>query len=67
MPGWCNQFKHPTIDLGSDYDLTVYEFEPCIRLCAPGAEHAWDFSHLLSAPPPTVNAFSLSLTIINKL
>ena len=35
--------KHLTLDFGSSHDLTVHELEPGIRLCAVGAEPAWDF------------------------
>ena len=38
---WVAQLvKHPTHDFGSGHDLTVPEFEPCIRLCADSAEPA---------------------------
>ena len=37
----------PTLDFGSSHDLTVHEFEPCIRLYTASMEPAWDS---LSAP-----------------
>ena len=41
--GWVAQLvQHRTLDFGSDYDLTVRGFEPCIGLWAGSAELAWD-------------------------
>ena len=61
--------KRPTLDLGSDHDLTVCEFEPHIRLCSDGAEPAWDSVSPSLYPSPTcarLLALSPSLKI-NKL
>ena len=41
-PGWLRRLTGPTLDLGSGHDFTVREFEPCVGLCADGAEPAWD-------------------------
>ena len=55
--------KRPTLDLGSGHDLTVCEFEPCIRLCADGAGSLLGIlSLLLSGPPLLVHSLSLSLS-----
>ena len=35
-------WKHPTLDLGSGHDLTVFEFESHVGLCVDGVEPAWD-------------------------
>ena len=44
--------KHPTIDFSSGHDLTVFEIEPCIKLCADNVEPAWDsLFPSLSVPP----------------
>ena len=49
-PGWLSRLSD---DLGAGHDLTVWEFEPRIGLCADSAEPAWDsLSPSLSAPPP---------------
>ena len=32
--------KHPTLDLGSGYDLTVRGFKPHVSLCADNTEPA---------------------------
>ena len=38
---WVAQsVKCPTLDFGSGHDLTVHEFQPCIRLCVDGVESA---------------------------
>ena len=48
---WVAQsVKHPTLGLGLGHDLTVHEFEPCIKLQAASAEPAWDSLSPLSAP-----------------
>ena len=39
-----------TLDLGSSHDLTVWEIEPRVELCADSMEPAWD-------------SFSLSLSL----
>ena len=46
--------KPPNLDFGSDHDLMVHEFEPCIEVCVNGTESAWDSLSLpsLSAPAP---------------
>ena len=59
--GVAQLVKCPTLDFGSDHDLTFCEFEPPIGLCADSAEPAWDslsFSLCLSLPP----SLSLSLS-----
>ena len=51
--GVAQLVKCPTLDFGSDHDLTVCEFEPRIGLCADSAEPAWDYLSLpLSLPLP---------------
>ena len=52
--------KHPILDLTSGHDLMVHEIEPLVRLCADGAEPAWDS---LSAPLCPLSVLSLSLKI----
>ena len=52
--------KHPTLDFSSGHDLTVSEFNPCIRPHADSVEPASDS---LSAPPPLMLALSLSLSL----
>ena len=49
--------KRPTRDFGSGHGLTVRGFEPHIRLCADGAELAWD-----SLSFPLSLSLSLSLS-----
>ena len=51
MGAWVDQLvKHLTF--GSGHDLTIYEFEPHIRLCTHSMETAWDsLSPSLSALP----------------
>ena len=45
---WVAQLvKCLTLDFGSDHDLMVREFKPCIWLCADDVEPSWD-----SIPPP---------------
>ena len=54
--------KHPTFDVSLGYDLTVCEFEPCVRLCADSGEPAWDsVSPSLCFLTTCSLAFSLSL------
>ena len=61
------------LDFSSGHDLTVYEMEPRIRLCADSAEPAWDsLPPSLSAPPLLTCACMRSLALslsqkINKL
>ena len=51
---WVAQsVKHPTLNLGSGGDLMVCEFEPHVKLCADGAEPAWDSLSLFLCPSPT--------------
>ena len=56
--------RHLTLDFGSAHDLTLGEFEPCIRLFADSAKLAWD-SLSLSLPLP--HSYSVSISKINKL
>ena len=49
--------EHLTLDFGSRHDLTVYEFEPRVGLCADSAEPAWD-----PLPLPLPCSLSLSLS-----
>ena len=59
---WVAPLLKPlTLDFGPGHDLTVCEFDRQIRLCADGAEPAWD-SLSLSAPLPLVLTLSLSLS-----
>ena len=53
--------KHLALDLGSGHDLTVHEFEPCVRLCADSDEPAGDSLSPLSAPALLACAHILSL------
>ena len=59
--------KHPTPDFGSGHDLTVYEFEPQVGLCAD-TEPAWDslslslsLCPLPSLSPSLIHALSLKI------
>ena len=56
--------KRPSLDFGSGHDLTVHEFEPCVRLCADRVETAWDSVSLALCSSP---AFSLSLSLSLKI
>ena len=47
----------PTLDFGSDHDLTVCEIEPHFGLCADSVEPAWDSRSL---PQPRLLSLSLS-------
>ena len=51
---WLAQLvKRWALDFSSGHDLTVHEFEPCIRLCADSVEPAWDsLSPSLALPFP---------------
>ena len=54
--------KCPTLGLGSDHDLTVCGFEPCVSLCAGSSEPAWDsLSSLLVPPLPWAVSVSLKI------
>ena len=61
---WVAQFaKHLILDFGSGHDLIVWGIGPRVVLCADSAQPAWDsLSPCLSASPPFVHAFSLSLS-----
>ena len=50
---WVAQsVKRLSLDFGSGYDLTAYEFKSYIGLCADSVEPAWgSLSPSLSAPP----------------
>ena len=49
----------PTLDFGLSHDLTVHEFEPCIRLCTHSVVPAWDSLSLpLSLCPSPALSFS---------
>ena len=53
----------PTLGFGSGHDLTVYEFEPHVRLYAIRVEPAWDsLSPSLFAPPLCTLSLSVSKT-----
>ena len=56
--------KCPTLDLGSGPNLTVCEFDPCVRLCADSVERAWDS---LSPSHSALLALSLWLTLSLKV
>ena len=43
--------KRPTLDFGSDHDLTVHEHYLHVTLCAHSAEPAWDSLSLPLSPP----------------
>ena len=51
--------KRLALDFTSGHDLTLHEFEPCIRLLTGRAEPVWDS---LSVPPLLVFSLSLSLS-----
>ena len=58
--------QRPTLDFGSGRDLTVSEFELCVRLCStrPAGD---SLSLSLSAPPlRTLSSLSRSLRINTK-
>ena len=40
---------HLTLDFGSGHHLMILQFKPHVRLCADGAETAWDSFSPLSA------------------
>ena len=46
-----------TLDFGSDHDLTVCDFEPCVWLCSHIAEPAWESLSLslCPLPPPSLS------------
>ena len=56
--------EHLTLAFGSGHDLTVHEFQPCIRLRADNVEPVWDLCPSFSAPP--LLTLYLSLSKINK-
>ena len=57
----AQSFKCLPRDLGSGHDLTVREFQPCVRLRADGVEAAWDsFSLSLCLSPAPLLVLSLS-------
>ena len=59
--------KRLILDFGSGHDLTVREFEPCIRVCADNVEPAGDsLSPSLSLCPYPACLLTLSKQI-NKL
>ena len=65
---WVAQFvERPTLNFSSGHDLTVGEFEPCVRLCAdssdPGASFGFCVSLSLSAPPPLMLCPSVSVSV----
>ena len=62
---WVAQLvKRPTLDFGSDHNLTVREIKPRAGLCAESIEPAWDsLSPFLSAPPLFAHIPSLSLSL----
>ena len=42
VPRGVQSVKHLTVDFHSGHNVTVYEFEPCVELCADSVEPAWD-------------------------
>ena len=53
--------EHPTLDLGSGYELPVRGFEPCVGLCSDSTEPAWHpLTPSLSAPLFSADACTLS-------
>ena len=64
LGAWVAQsVERQTLDLGSGHDLTVQEFEPCVRCTAVSVEPTLDpLSPSVSAP----HLLSLSLSRINK-
>ena len=63
--------KRLALAFSSGHDLTVHEFEPCIRLCVDSEEPAWDSpSPSLSLHLPCLHSLVLSLSLskrVNKL
>ena len=58
--------KCPTLDFGSDHDLTVWEFELSTGLWAAARTLPGILSASLPAPPPCTQALCLSKQV-NKL
>ena len=59
------QLVKPKSDFSSGHDLTVCEFEPCVRLCVDSSEPepaSGSVSPSLSAPPPLALSVCLSLS-----
>ena len=63
-PGWRSRLS---VRLQPGHDLTVREFEPCVRLWADGSEPGacFRFCVSLSLCPSPVHALSLSVPKIN--
>ena len=59
----AQSIKHLILDFGLGHDLTVLEFEPCIRLCADSEEPAWDSLSSLCPSPAPVLSFSKKINI----
>ena len=60
---WVAQLvKHPTLDFGSGHDLTVCEFEPCVRHCADDVEPAWDCLSLFLSLSLKINKIKTKTT-----
>ena len=55
-PGWLSR-----LSIGSGHDLAVREFEPHVGLCDDSSEPGACLRFCLSAPPPLVLCFSLSV------
>ena len=57
--------EHPTLGFSSGHDLTVREFEPCVRLHDKIEKLAWRFSLslLLSGPPPLTLSIKQTKTL----
>ena len=51
---WVAQsVKQPTVESGSDHDLTVHGIKPRVRLCTDSMEPAWDSLPVSLCPSPT--------------
>ena len=65
--GLSGSVKHPTLDIGSDHDLTVHETEPCVGLRTDSEEPVWDSLPLpLFLPHPHLCSHAIPLSQINK-
>ena len=66
---WVAQsVKRPTLGFSSGHDLTVYEFEPHVKLCADNSEPGacFRFCVSLSLWPSPAHVLSLSVAKMNK-
>ena len=65
---WVAQpVKHPTLDFGSGHDLTVGEFEPCIRSRVRTGRLPGILSLPSLCPSSACGALSVSLSLSNGM